>query len=1593
MDKKSLFSENIGIVDFNFEDNIESSSTSNQDIAVIGMSGRFGRTSSIQEYWNDLLKGRDGIRPLPLERRKDIIDFLKFGNDEKIKEPISFLEKAYLDRIDQFDNNLFSLSPMEASTMDPNQRIFLETAWAAIEDAGYGGDKLVGTNTGVYLGFCSIALENYLSMIEKTNHSLVGISAPGNIRSIIASRISYLLDLRGPSIVIDTACSSSLTALHIACQAIRNGECDQAIVGGVKISLIPAQSQELSDSDIGINASNGRTRTFDDNSDGTGAGEGSAAVLLKPLSQALEDRDQIYAVIKGSAINQDGSSVGITAPNSTAQEEVIVKAWENANIDPETISYIEAHGTATKLGDPVEIGGIEGAFRRFTNKKQFCAIGSVKTNIGHLDAAAGIAGLIKAILILKSGIIPPNLHFSVPNRNINFINSPVYINDCLREIEKKDFPRRCGVSSFGLSGTNCHVVLEEAPIVRKETYPTEDEVLALSSKSLSGLKQLIYNYSLFLEEKRDLDLKEVCYTANTGRGHYNHRLIINVKDMEDLRNKINQLENTDILTQEIQGVFYGENKVISKKRFQGKAGEITEFEKQDLSREAEFIIKQWKEYYDKESLNYLCQLYIRGADINWKLKYSGIKVNKISVPSYPFEKKRCWIQRQQQNLMRVNNKNVKHPLLDKLVIRSKDTEIYTTNFSTSSHWEINEHKLHDHHLMPGTAFIEMAREVGKTHYQSQDIELKNILFSNPLMIEEGELKEVHTHVKVKDNHLEFYIFSSKADGYEYETHAEGSIYRNNKSIEEKHDIQGIIRNCDKHIIVNYDDYTEGRISVGPRWKNTRKLHIGNDEMLVELDLEVEFSTELEKYYLYPSLLDGAVNAANALMNDTLFLPFHYEGIRIVKPIPAKFYSYIKRRKQIDSSEIAKFDIKLINENGEVFGEIENYCIKNATNIYKKVRNNSNLNKLYHKVEWVPSLNQLNQLKELKELKSSGGKILVFKDSNIMSEEIIRTLDSVGMKVIEIELGKHYEQINDQKYRISINELDFEYLKKDLHEEEITHCLFLWSLDNQEIYNENQLQEQINRGINTLFYLIKFIVQIKNKESIQLTIITNHAYSITGDETSIHPHYASIHGLCKAVRYEYPHICIKGVDIDRQVSVEQIAQELTGNQQEFLVAYRDGVRYIEEISTHQLENYSNQEVIIKERGVYIITGGTGGIGLEIGKYLSTQNNITLILMNRSSFPVREEWHDILTSSKDIKLINKIKKIQEIESLGSSVNLVQCDVSRKEELEINLQGIHEKYGKINGIIHSAGVAGEGFILFKDKQIFDEVFMPKVHGTWLLHDLTKQEELDFFIMFSSLTSIFGAPGQSDYTAANAYLDSFADYRRRKGKPATTINWCGWNETGMAVEYGGNNVKGLFKTISSLDGSNSFADILQKDISRILVGEIDMDVLKESLSYVPIKLSDEQKENMEKTDLLQMTNPTPEEIKDIIIVGKDQKVLTETEKRVSYIWANVLGVNELDVYDKFFEIGGDSLLATYLIKELNKKFPNVIDITDVFLYPTICEMASFIDDKLYQNNKVEVKEENKEIAIDEILEKLTSGEIEVNKASELLNSASENK
>ncbi|MFC9774200.1 amino acid adenylation domain-containing protein [Paenibacillus chitinolyticus] len=595
------------------------SNVSLKDIAIVGISAKLPRAESHEAFWELLRSGKDLVGGFPDSRKEELKPYLR--RMEAQYGSVSFFDGAYIEDISGFDYSFFRLSPKEASLMSPAQRLFLQTAWGALENAGYGGEALHGSRTGVFIGYNGDALHDYKRIIEALDPDALSMAAPGNLSSMIPSRISYLLNLRGPAISVDTACSSSLVAVHLACQSIRSGECEAAIAGSVKINVLPLDTGIR----LGIESSDNRARTFDDSADGTGIGDGVIALLLKPLSRAQEDGDPIYAVIKGSAMNQDGSSVGITAPNALAQEDVIARAWQDADIDPETVTYVEAHGTGTSLGDPIEIDGLTRAFRRYTDKRQFCAIGSLKTNIGHLDHAAGIAGLLKAILSLVHKQLPPTLHYRSPNRNIPFVDSPVYVNDELTPWETDGEARRCGVSAFGMSGTNCHVVLEEAPAGIPSARSDRAELFCLSAHSMTALERLVLlmrDWALQHRGDESSSLADLCYTLAVGRGAHRYRLAIAVSGWEELAQTLHAAAESGLTGLALPNVRFGTADSAA-------AGNMRQ---QPVPNEREM-----------EALE-LGQRYVGGYEIDWKAIYLGQSRKRLPLPTYPFDSHRCWVE-------------------------------------------------------------------------------------------------------------------------------------------------------------------------------------------------------------------------------------------------------------------------------------------------------------------------------------------------------------------------------------------------------------------------------------------------------------------------------------------------------------------------------------------------------------------------------------------------------------------------------------------------------------------------------------------------------------------------------------------------------------------------------------------------------------------------------------------------------------------------------------------------------------------------------------------------------------------------------------
>ncbi|MUG91826.1 amino acid adenylation domain-containing protein [Scytonema sp. UIC 10036] len=634
-------------------------------IAIIGMSGIFADARDLESFWEGLIEGKDWIVEVPPSRW----DWKTYYGDPMTEDNKTKSKwGGFMTEVDTFDASFFGISPHEARLMDPQQRFFLQAVWKTVENAGLQMSALAGTKTGVFVG---VANTDYGDLLKQNAPTVEAHTSTGTCPSVLANRISYLFDLRGPSLPVDTACSSSLVAVNYAVEAIRNGSCDMAIAGGVNIILTPHFT--LSFSKSGMLSEDGRCKTFDSRADGYARGEGVGAILLKPLKQAQADGDIIHAVIRSTAINHGGHANSLTAPDPNSQAEVLIEAYEKAGIDPFTVSYIEAHGTGTSLGDPIEINGLKKSFAQLQKQwgtpkpnEVYCGIGSVKTQIGHLEAAAGIAGLLKVVLSIKHGKLPAILHFKKLNPYINLENSPFYIVDRtktwepLRNADGQPILRRAGVSSFGFGGVNAHVVLEEYQEKKPSgalthPYRNQDYLIVLSAKSKERLGEVVNNLFNYLENKlhtrQRVAIADVAYTLQVGREAMQERLALVVSSIEDSLEKLDAWKRG---VSPIAGVFYGSAKLSQTKldRHSEKATNNT-------------LVQQ---AVRQQALEKVAQLWISGGWIDWNLLYSE-SPKRIELPTYPFAKTRYWLptNRQEENkspAATIDTKAVENKTLD-----------------------------------------------------------------------------------------------------------------------------------------------------------------------------------------------------------------------------------------------------------------------------------------------------------------------------------------------------------------------------------------------------------------------------------------------------------------------------------------------------------------------------------------------------------------------------------------------------------------------------------------------------------------------------------------------------------------------------------------------------------------------------------------------------------------------------------------------------------------------------------------------------------------------------------------------------------------
>jgi acyl transferase domain-containing protein/acyl carrier protein/SAM-dependent methyltransferase len=887
----------------------EVKSLSKTPIAIIGISGVMPQSTDLESFWQHLEAGDDLITEIPPERW----DWQTYYGEPTVEVNKTKAKwGGFMPTVDKFDPLFFGISPREAELMDPQQRLFLETVWKTIEDAGYKASDLSGSKTGLFVG---VASHDYDELLRESISNNEAHSSTGMAHSILANRISYLLNLHGPSEPIDTACSSSLVAIHRAVEAIRNGTCEMAIAGGVNVILTP--SLTLSFSKAGMLCEDGRCKTFDKRANGYVRGEGVGAIWLKPLEKAQADGDMIYAVVKGTAENHGGHATSLTAPNPNAQTQLLISAFDDAQIDSSTVSYIEAHGTGTSLGDPIEINGLKNAFAELYKKsgkslpkEPHCGLGSVKTHIGHLETAAGIAGVFKVLLAMKHKTLPGNLHFSELNPYIQLQDSPFYVvseNQAWTPLTNNDgqkIPRRAGVSSFGFGGANAHIVLEEYESKLLSVADTSNQLIVLSAKNDERLKAYAQQMVYFLEKQPKIQLPNLAYTLQVGREAMTERLALVVSSVGDLVDKLTQYVQGQT---EVDG-FYRGNVKTSKSQseilVEGEAGE------------AFFRI-----VIEKKELPKLAQLWVSGTEIDWQLLYPNQKPQRISLPTYPFARERYWISTTSQPVSSFKMRGL-HPLIDqmapKLSLNHQGVVFQKTLNQTDL--IVKDHQVHEKPILPGGGYLEMAYATAKLVKEDTQFKLARVVWLQPIAVLD-DTKEVQ--IVITDNQEQLAYQIQSCDGI----HATGEIHPASTPPEQRVDIEEIKVRCSYHIENEtfYKRFKDSGIHYGVYFQGVKEVWGSASEALGRLELPKAFEHELSQYTLHPTLMDSTLQTiagiGDGLNSSQPLLPFAVEELEVLQPLTARMYAYVK------ANGPQRFQVALLDETGLVCLKFHDFSLR------------------------------------------------------------------------------------------------------------------------------------------------------------------------------------------------------------------------------------------------------------------------------------------------------------------------------------------------------------------------------------------------------------------------------------------------------------------------------------------------------------------------------------------------------------------------------------------------------------------------------------------------------------------------------------------
>ena len=1518
------------------------------DIAIVGMAARLPKARNADELWENLIQGRDCITDIPQSRY----------DRRRNRDVLGRYRGGFLDELDRFDSLFFNISPREAETLDPQERLFLEVAWEALEDAGYYPDafqseELGARRIGVYVG----AVWAMYQMVGAEERLAGNKVIANSFLWSVANRVSYFMNFTGPSIAVDTACSASLTAIHLACDAIRRGECAAALVGGVNLDVHQCK-QEITVAG-GLLSDEGLCRAFGRDAGGYVPGEGVGALLLKPLSQARRDRDNIHAVIRSSAISHGGRNSGYAVPNSKAQRDVITAALKKANVDARSIGYIEAHGTGTELGDPIEIAGLNQAFEKDGVALQSCAIGSIKTNIGHLEAAAGIAGICKTILQMRHRTLVPSLHSAQLNEFIDFAHSPFVVQQTLAPWRPKQIdgvlqPLRAGISSFGAGGSNAHIILEAV-----ETAPDSGSVerglriFPLSARNEEQLRQVAARLKSFVEKHRDdasasslptPSLDEIAFTLQLGRKSFDHRVAILADSHERLIDKLQCFlagtRDENVLIGHVKNA-EGITKMLSRKEKDAFV---------DLLAKSRDPMK-------------LAQLWIDGLVSEWQGMQTGGQGRRISLPTYPFADKRHWLEPAEGSVigpMTAGHGAGLHPLIDSNE-STFERQIFRKVF-TDREFFIYDHLVSDIPTLPGVAYLDFARKAGEIAAGRKVRRIRNIIWVSPLTVQNGKPNDVLIELKPAGDTVMFEVFSEREGGGK-QLYCQGKLFyataQDEAAEDEYVDLAAIRGRCDKIMDGEhaYPLFKNLGLGLGPTFQALTEVRRNPQvafEVLGALKMPALEGTRFDEFVLHPSLVDSSFQAAMAARladaGGEMFVPYSLGEVEILHPLTEVCYSYVTEAKdEKKASNLSKMNVLIVDEQGRVLVKVRDSVGVPLLDLHEKPGAASKappsgdaagaFSTLYFGTEWQPSPLSAHAAEPSRQA------VVLFAPDEASHDAYRTALTASGGDpdtLIAVLPGDGFAQVDARRYRINAgNRDDFGTLLSALRQQSdaTLHVCFAWSAlpvaDDDALSAEDRTMQALDRGVYAFLSLTQAIIAQKCEADVRLQYLyfnTPHASQ---------PHNEAIQGFATILRAECPKLACKVVEIVSSdpgfdpASVVAIASEFRDDTKALAVRYREGLRYLRRIDDCPEPAALMQNAApIRHRGVYLITGGAGGLGLIFAEHLAKQFQARMVLSGRGALKAETE-----------------AALESMRAAGGEVVYVQADVSRREDVERLVRVCKDSYGGLHGIIHSAGVLRDAYLRNKTRDEMSAVFAPKIRGSVLLDDATRDEPLDFFVMFSSLAALAGNAGQSDYSFANHFMDAFAAQRnartragQRHGK-TLSLNWSIWAEGGMRLDE----QTALFfernlgiRALEREVGIQAFMLGLQSDLSHLAVLQGVKDKVKRAWG---IGVDDTPAASAAAAAATAPSAAAP--------AGEDGDLAIAVQGALSHIVMDFLKIDpdDVDLDTILLDLGFDSIGLTSFSNLVNDKYG--LDITPVlfFEYPSLREIAKHLAQDYREN------------------------------------------